>query len=62
MGWEDFAAALQQWPEVVASFIITGEANYLLRVRARNLTQYSAFVLGKRYKRRAACSIYAQIS
>lgn len=61
-GWhEDFAAALQQWPEVVASFIITGEANYLLRVRARNLKQYSAFVLEKLYKARGVLDIRSNI-
>src|SRR3990170_2167155 len=54
-------AALQQWPEVVASFIITGEANYLLRVRARNLKQYSAFVLEKLYKARGVLDIRSNI-
>jgi len=61
-GWhEDFALALQQWPEVVGSFIITGEANYLLRVRARNLKQYSAFVLEKLYKTRGVLEIRSNI-
>jgi len=61
-GWhEDFALALQQWPEVVGSFIITGEANYLLRVRARNLKQYSAFVLEKLYKTRDVLEIRSNI-
>ena len=47
---ENFTIALQGWPEVVGSYIITGDANYLLRVRARNLKHYSAFVLEKLYK------------
>ncbi|MGH8807623.1 MAG: Lrp/AsnC ligand binding domain-containing protein, partial [Noviherbaspirillum sp.] len=34
----------------VGSYIITGEANYLLRVRARSLKHFSAFVLEKLYK------------
>jgi DNA-binding Lrp family transcriptional regulator len=42
--------ALQDYPEVVGSYIITGDANYLLRVKARNLKHYSAFVLEKLYK------------
>src|SRR3954453_9231395 len=46
---ENFTAALQTWPEVVGSYIITGEANYLLRVRARSLKHFSAFVLEKLY-------------
>ncbi len=47
---ENFTAALRSWPEVVGSYIVTGEANYLLRVRARNLKHYSSFVLEKLYK------------
>lgn len=47
---EDFVAALQSCPEVVGSYIITGDANYLLRVKARNLKHYSTFVLEKLYK------------
>ncbi|MDC8756021.1 Lrp/AsnC family transcriptional regulator [Janthinobacterium fluminis] len=47
---EQFVAALQNMDEVVGSHIVTGEANYLLRVRARNLKHYSDFVLEKLYK------------
>ena len=47
---ENFMQALQNYPEVVGSYIITGDANYLLRVKARNLKHYSAFVLEKLYK------------
>lgn len=34
----------------MGSCIITGEANYFLRVRARNLKHFSGFVLVKLYK------------
>ncbi len=47
---ENFTAALRSWPEVVGTYIVTGDANYLLRVRARNLKHYSGFVLEKLYK------------
>lgn len=47
---EQFVAALPQWEEVVGSFVVTGEANYMLRVRARNLKHYSDFVMDKLYK------------
>lgn len=47
---EQFVAALPQWEEVVGSFVVTGEANYMLRVRARNLKHYSDFVMNKLYK------------
>jgi len=47
---ENFMQALQDYPEVVGSYVVTGDANYLLRVKARNLKHYSAFVLEKLYK------------
>jgi DNA-binding Lrp family transcriptional regulator len=58
---EGFIEALRNWPEVVGSFIITGEANYLLRVRARNLKHYSAFVLDKLYKTAGVLDIRSNI-
>lgn len=58
---ENFSAALQSWPEVVGSYIITGDANYLLRVRARNLKHYSAFVLEKLYKTSGVLDIRSNI-
>ena len=58
---EGFIDALRNWPEVVGSFIITGEANYLLRVRARNLKHYSAFILDKLYKTAGVLDIRSNI-
>ncbi len=58
---ENFSVALQTWPEVVGSYIITGEANYLLRVRARNLKHFSAFVLEKLYKTDGVLDIRSNI-
>jgi len=58
---ENFTAALQGWPEVIGSFIITGEANYLLRVRARNLQHFSTFVLEKLYKTAGVLDIRSNI-
>jgi DNA-binding Lrp family transcriptional regulator len=58
---ENFTAALQSWPEVVGSYIITGDANYLLRVRARNLKHYSAFVLERLYKTHGVLDIRSNI-
>jgi DNA-binding Lrp family transcriptional regulator len=61
-GWhEGFIEALRNWPEVVGSFIITGDANYLLRVRARNLKHYSAFILDKLYKTAGVLDIRSNI-
>jgi len=58
---ENFTQALQSWPEVVGSYIITGEANYLLRVRARDLKHFSAFVLEKLYKTDGVLDIRSNI-
>jgi len=58
---ENFTAALQDWPEVIGSYIITGEANYLLRVRARNLQHFSSFVLEKLYKTAGVLDIRSNI-
>lgn len=58
---ENFTAALKGWPEVVGSYIITGEANYLLRVRARNLQHFSEFVLEKLYKTAGVLDIRSNI-
>lgn len=58
---ENFSAALQVWPEVVGSYIITGEANYLLRIRARSLKHFSAFILEKLYKADGVLDIRSNI-
>jgi DNA-binding Lrp family transcriptional regulator len=58
---ENFTAALQAWPEVIGSYIIAGEANYLLRVRARNLQHFSEFVLQKLYKTAGVLDIKSNI-
>jgi Lrp/AsnC family transcriptional regulator, leucine-responsive regulatory protein len=48
---EDFIEAVQNWPEVVAAFVVTGRTQYLLRVTAHNLKHYSDFVLERLHKR-----------
>ncbi|WP_420476430.1 Lrp/AsnC family transcriptional regulator [Noviherbaspirillum sp. ST9] len=58
---ENFSASLKAWPEVVGSYIITGEANYLLRVRARTLKHFSAFILEKLYKTDGVLDIRSNI-
>ena len=58
---ENFSKEVQQWPEVVGCFIITGEANYLLRVRARNLKHYSAFIMDRLYKTLGVLDIRSNI-
>jgi len=58
---ENFSKEIQEWPEVVGCFIITGEANYLLRVRARDLKHYSAFVMDRLYKATGVLDIRSNI-
>ncbi|TXI96450.1 MAG: Lrp/AsnC family transcriptional regulator [Burkholderiaceae bacterium] len=58
---ENFTEAIQSWPEVVGTYIITGDANYLLRVRARNLKHYSSFVLERLYKTTGVLDIRSNI-
>ncbi|NLR74431.1 MULTISPECIES: Lrp/AsnC family transcriptional regulator [Leeia] len=61
-GWhESFLDAVQQWPEVVAAYIVTGDSNYILRVRARNLQEYSEFAINRLYKTRGVMDIRSNI-
>jgi DNA-binding Lrp family transcriptional regulator len=58
---ENFTEAILSWPEVVGTYIITGDANYLLRVRARNLKHYSSFILERLYKTTGVLDIRSNI-
>lgn len=58
---ESFSEQIRQWPEVVACFIITGEANYLLRVRARNLKHYATFIMEHLHKASGVLDIRSSI-
>jgi Lrp/AsnC family leucine-responsive transcriptional regulator len=42
---DDFAAAVQAWPEVVECVALSGEMDYLLRVLVRDMAHYSRFVM-----------------
>ncbi|WP_153099190.1 Lrp/AsnC family transcriptional regulator [Paraburkholderia hayleyella] len=41
---EFFRASVQAWPEVVACHAMTGEMDYLLRVRVEDMAHFSRFV------------------
>lgn len=58
---ENFSQEVLAWPEVVGTYIITGDANYLLHVRARNLKHYSTFVLERLYKAAGVLDIRSNI-
>jgi Lrp/AsnC family transcriptional regulator, leucine-responsive regulatory protein len=42
---DDFAAAVQVWPEVVECAALSGEMDYLLRVLVRDMAHYSRFIM-----------------
>lgn len=61
-GWhESFLAAVQRWPQVVGAWIVTGECNYILRIRARNLQEYSQFAIEHLHKERGVKEIRSNI-
>lgn len=60
--WHDsFLAAVQRWPQVVGAWIVTGECNYLLRVRAKSLQAYSQFAIEQLHKERGVKEIRSNI-
>ena len=42
---DDFAAAVQAWPEVVECAALTGDMDYLLRVLVRDMSHCSRFIM-----------------
>jgi len=54
---EKFVESVLSWPEVIAATIVTGQANYILTVRARDLTHYSEFIVNRLYKTPGVMSI-----
>jgi Lrp/AsnC family leucine-responsive transcriptional regulator len=42
---KDFAAAVEQWPEVVACYAMTGDMDYLLRVHVEDMNHFSRFMM-----------------
>ena len=47
---EQFARAVEGWPEIIACFSMTGDMDYLMRVQVRDLEHYSRFVMDKLLK------------
>jgi Lrp/AsnC family leucine-responsive transcriptional regulator len=41
----DFSASVEQWSEVVACYAMTGEMDYLLRVRVEDMNHFSRFMM-----------------
>jgi Lrp/AsnC family transcriptional regulator, leucine-responsive regulatory protein len=47
---DQFARAVESWPEVIACFSMTGDMDYLMRVQVEGLEHYSSFVMDKLLK------------
>jgi Lrp/AsnC family leucine-responsive transcriptional regulator len=45
-----FSKAVQEWPEVVACYSMTGDMDYLLRVHVEGLDHFSRFVMDRLLK------------
>ena len=44
---ETFESHIAEWPEVMECYLMTGDADYLLRVVAADLTAYQEFLMNK---------------
>jgi Lrp/AsnC family transcriptional regulator, leucine-responsive regulatory protein len=61
-GWHDaFVEALRAWPEVISAQVVTGNANYVLTVRARNLEHFSDFVVNRLHRATGVMSTNSSI-
>jgi Lrp/AsnC family leucine-responsive transcriptional regulator len=47
---DEFSQAVQDWPEVVACYSMTGEMDYLLRVQVEDLDHYTRFMMDRLLK------------
>lgn len=58
---ERFVEQLQGWPEVASAYIVTGASNYVLRVQARNLKQFSDFIVTRLNRAHGVTDIRSEI-
>ncbi|OEC40130.1 AsnC family transcriptional regulator [Pseudomonas sp. 1D4] len=58
---ERFVEQVQGWPEVVSAYIVTGASNYVLRVQARNLKQFSDFIVSRLNRAHGVTDIRSEI-
>lgn len=53
----DFAASVENWPEVVACYAMTGEMDYLLRVHVEDMEHFSQFMMDTLLKHPAVLDV-----
>ena len=58
---EDFARAVQGWPEVVGCYAMTGETDYFLQVFVEDLDHYTRFLMGRLLKQAGVVDVKSNI-
>jgi Lrp/AsnC family leucine-responsive transcriptional regulator len=58
---EAFAKAVRSWPEVVACYSMTGEADYLLWAYVEDLDHYTRFLTGRLLKQPGVIDVKSNI-
>lgn len=53
----DFAASVENWPEVVACYAMTGEMDFLLRVHVEDMEHFSHFMMDTLLKHPAVLDV-----
>jgi len=53
----DFAASVENWPEVVACYAMTGEMDFLLRVHVEDMEHFSKFMMDTLLKHPAVLDV-----
>ncbi len=59
---EEFEANIRAWPEVMECYLMTGDADYLLRVVTADLAAYERFLLDKLTRVRGVAAIKSSFS
>ena len=59
---EDFERRIQDWPEVMECYLMTGDADYHLRVVTADLSQYERFLMDKLTRLPGVASIKSAFS
>ncbi len=59
---EEFETAIRQWPEVMECYLMTGDADYLLRVVVPDLPAYERFLMDRLTRIEGIASIKSSFS
>lgn len=58
---EGFARAVQNWPEVVSCYSMTGETDYFLRIFVEDLDHYTRFLMDRLLKQAGVVDVKSNI-